>query len=156
MRATVVFVVALVLVAACMRVAAEDAAPESPKPQARKLRSLFQACRDDIKRLCKQRRGVLNCIEKNATNVENEVCAAWLKARAACKADVEKSSCATTPFRACLMKLDTDSLTTDCSESDFYKSVRRTRNLINKRRAAAGAGTTGTGGGAAAGSSDSK
>ena len=141
MRSTFALAVLLVVVAACMRftAASDDAPAVTAAPPTRRLRSLFQACRDDIKRLCRQRRGVLNCIEKNATNVESEVCASWLKARAACKTDVEKSSCSTTPFRACLMKLETESLSADCHESDFYKSVRRTRNLINKRRAAASA-----------------
>jgi hypothetical protein len=108
----------------------EEPAPKASKP----VRSLFQACRDDIRRLCLNRRGVLNCLEKNSTEVQNDTCGSWLKARAACKSDVEKSTCATQPFRACLMKLEQDKISPACSGSDFYNSVKRTRNLINKRR----------------------
>jgi hypothetical protein len=105
----------------------------------RKPRNLFSACRKEIKRLCGGRRGVQNCLVKNMTLVEDPVCSTWLGARAACQADVEKSTCATKPFRACLMKLDAGDLSSECSDSDFFKSFSRTTNLIRKRRLAANA-----------------
>lgn len=66
----------------------------------RTKRSIFQACRKDIERLCvdtkkgDERRASLRqaaqCLEEKESEVQDETCKTWLKARSVCFADAEK------------------------------------------------------------------
>lgn len=131
MRSVLLF--ALLLGFAAFIVAAQSNVTDTKPPAA--VRSLFQACRSEVVRLCPRRRGVMSCLEGNATKVENVVCKEWLAARSACKADAEKSRCGKLPFRRCLLKLDEGDLSIACSGSDFYASMKRTQQFINRRSA---------------------
>jgi hypothetical protein len=98
---------------------------EAAQGNGRKARSLFGACRKETQRVCSGRSDVRDCLQQHQRDkaIEDPVCSAWLDARAACKADVAKSDCSSKPFRACLLKLEAGDLSSDCRDSEFYKTL---------------------------------
>ena len=122
---TVLLAVALAIVAT---VAFADDEP-TKLPLAKKPRTLYQACRKELTRLCKGERYMMKCLLGNQTSVEEEVCKSWLAARAKCEKDVESCKDA---LRLCISKADVSSLSSECSESDFYKSIKRAASLRKK------------------------
>ena len=92
----------------------------------KKPRTLYQACRKELTRMCKGERYMMKCLLGNQTNVQDALCTSWLGARKSCEKDVESCKDA---LRVCVAKAEASTLSAECSESDFYKSIKRAAAL---------------------------
>ncbi len=152
-----------------------DAAVSIPRK-----RSIFQACHKDIDALClkpaegkklldpptrrRRMKEAASCLDENQSEIKEETCKAWIKARSVCFADAEKEGvCDSDPkykeridggkkkgkelspedavrlkrmaTMYCLRTLDSSKFSTECSSTDFFKSIvglRRFHNSIKK------------------------
>lgn len=96
------------------------------------LRSIFQACRKEMRRLCAGNVH-LGCLIEKKANVTDDRCMSWLDARAACLQDVKNTKCEM-PFLQCLVKMPAKDLSQTCKESDFYSSTKqRVRRFVPRR-----------------------
>ena len=86
------------------------------------IRSIFQACRKEMKRLCAGNMN-LACLVEKKSNITDQQCEAWLDARAACLQDVKTAKCQL-PFLQCVVKIPEKDLSAACKDSDFYKSTK--------------------------------
>ena len=96
------------------------------KPPRLRSRSIMQACRKEFLRLCSDRKDAVKCLAASKDKVEDTTCKTWLDARESCLDAVKKSKqCDEKESpRACLRRLDRALLPDQCSESDFYRSVK--------------------------------
>ncbi len=174
---TLFLVLLFVFAAATMISAAEDAAAGSQTAAAaagsgaavaaKRKRSIFQACRKDIEKLCvdskkgDERRASLRnaavCLEEKENDVQDETCKAWLSARKVCFADAEKEGVCPgvgendkekkvgkEAFQKrgrvmmCLRSVDSEKLSEDCTKSDFYKAIVGLRRFHKKSKGKSG------------------
>lgn len=143
------FLLILTLAVTLVRCEGESAAPEPPKPAIvdkapkRPIRSTLQACRQDFRRLCarkvpaegtvapKSRVQPIDCLNEKASQVENEVCKVWLNAEQTCKKSAESLNVCSPKMeiRRCFAQIKTEDLSTECTDTDFYKSLTLYRRL---------------------------
>ena len=104
----------------------ESADVIATKPPRLRSRSIMQACRKEFLRLCSDRKDAVKCLAASKDKVEDTTCKTWLDARESCLDAVKKSKqCDEKESpRACLRRLDRALLPDQCSESDFYRSVK--------------------------------
>jgi hypothetical protein len=123
MRSLLLLVAFVALVAVVM---AQDADKTQGKTQQRKARSVLQACRKQLPTLCANRKDTMKCLEDGLESITDEVCKSWVQARKTCLAAATSSSkCAKKENpRSCLRSLKAEDLGSECTETDFYKSVR--------------------------------
>lgn len=98
-----------------------------------KVRSIFQACRKDLRTLCG---GVphLQCLTEHRANITSTTCTEWIDGRAACLEDVKKAGCKL-PFFQCLSKLEDSAVSEKCATSEFFKSARwRVHRVFRRQR----------------------
>ena len=128
MRALLAIAVLLALVAVVL---GQDAAPgvaegRAIKVQVRKARSVLQACRKQLPTLCPQSKNSMKCLEDGIESITDDICKSWVQARKTCLAAAKSSdNCSKKENpRSCLRSLKPDDLGSECTSSDFYKSVR--------------------------------
>jgi hypothetical protein len=121
MRALFAAIVLLALVALAL---AQDA--PVGKAQVRKARSVLQACRKQLPTLCPQSKNTMKCLEDGLESITDDVCKSWVQARKTCLAAATSSAkCSKKENpRSCLRSLKAEDLGAECTDTDFYKSVR--------------------------------
>ena len=90
-------------------------------------RSLLQACRKEIPRLCPEKKALVKCLSEKSLQIVDDECKSWVVARDSC-AKAAKVSPMCTPKdspRQCLRKVAESELPPECVNSEFYKSVKK-------------------------------
>lgn len=98
----------------------------APALVGRTPRSLLQACRKEIARVCPEKKAIVKCLSQKVAEINDEECKTWINARDVCtKAASKNAKCtAKDSPRQCLRKVPTTELPEECTSSDFYKSVK--------------------------------
>lgn len=127
-----VALVAVLLMTALTATAKTDEEIREMHSTASKYRSMAQACRGEIMKLCKPAGARVTaraslCLDEKVEEIEDLTCKTWVLARRQCYDDVTKlGRCngAGAVKRACLSKLESSEVSPYCAESEFYHSVK--------------------------------
>lgn len=103
-------------------------------PTRYKLRSIHQACRAEIRRLCSDKKQVITCITTAVDSIEDVTCKTWVTARSACIEDVRaKGLCGANELgQVCVRKADRAALSPECTNTDYYRSLRPFGNVVRR------------------------
>lgn len=96
--------------------------------------NLMHACRPDAVKLCRGHTEVVKCLDQQRHLLQGSECKLWIRERRDCMADVVKLGCKL-PLRVCLLT-EQRSLSEQCAQSDFYRSVVRAEALLARREKA--------------------
>lgn len=103
-----------------------DASVGGGDKKVRAPRSLLQACRKEINKVCPEKKAIVKCLSTKVDQIEDAECKTWVVARDVCTKAASKSAKCTTKDspRQCLRKVSASDLPEECTKSDFYKSVK--------------------------------
>jgi hypothetical protein len=89
-------------------------------------RSILQACREDLQRLCVHRlvEDGMQCLFKRRAEITNVVCLSWLAARDGCLRDSRGVCKSGSSFFTCISQMKDSDLTEPCLGSAYLKSTR--------------------------------
>ena len=100
--------------------------PADAARKGRAPRSLLQACRKEINKVCPEKKAIVKCLSTKVAQIEDPTCKTWVTARDVCtKAASANSKCNKKDSpRQCLRKVNASELPEECTKSEFYKSVK--------------------------------
>ncbi len=132
-----IFVALIALLLLCSVAVCEQKAG-APGSQ-RQVRSLIQACRNEVRALCPGSMRQLNkCMQEKVKDISDDTCRKWVLATSTCdNAATATLKCTKEETkRSCLRKLAKEDLPTECTSTEYYQSIARTARRFPNKAAA--------------------